>query len=127
MRRVLVVDDDSDLREIARLSLEIAGGYEVATAASGAEAVELARRQRPDVILLDVRMPGMDGVETLRRLEQDEATTDVPVVFLTGVGQAASERARLIDLGAADVAEKPFVPGELVRLLERVASADRAD
>jgi CheY-like chemotaxis protein len=125
-RRVLVVDDDGDLREIARLSLEIAGGFEVATAADGEEAVRLAQDLSPHVIVMDVRMPGVDGIETFRRLRADERTRGVPVVFLTGSGQLSEERARLTGLGAAAVAEKPFVPAELVRVIEHVTAPGAA-
>jgi CheY-like chemotaxis protein len=120
VRRVLVVDDDDMLREVARVSLEMVGGWEVLTAGSGAEAQVVAVRERPDALLLDVMMPGMDGPSTVVALREDPATRDIPVIFLTakvgGEGHAQWEH-----LAVAGVIPKPFdpmgLPGEVARLL----------
>ena len=108
-KRILVVDDEPDIREVARLSLEAVGGHEVITAASGADAVTTAAAERPDAILLDVMMPGLDGPATLERLRSQEATADIPVIMLTAKVQAADRR-HLERLGVAGVLAKPFDP-----------------
>ena len=83
VRRVLVVDDDELLREVAKASLELVAGWSVSTAASGAEAQRKARAEHPDAIMLDVMMPGQDGPTTFAQLREDAATSDIPVIFLT--------------------------------------------
>ena len=108
-RRVVLVDDEDDIRLVARASLERLAGWQVYPASSGAEGVALAKAERPDAIVLDVMMPGMDGPATLAELRSDPATADIPVVFLTAKVQAA-ERRRLEELGAAGVVAKPFDP-----------------
>jgi CheY-like chemotaxis protein len=108
--RVLVVDDEDDIRAIARLSLERLGGWTVVTASSGDEAVELVMREAPfTVVLLDVMMPGSDGPATLERLRSGALDTGTPIVFLTAKVQPADRR-RLEGLGAAGVIAKPFDP-----------------
>ena len=82
-RRILVVDDDELLREVAKAALEIVGGWQVVTAHSGAEARSPGAPERPDAILLDVMMPGVDGPSTVAALRADPATARIPVIFLT--------------------------------------------
>jgi CheY-like chemotaxis protein len=115
----LVVDDEEALREITALSLETFGGHQVATAASGVEAIALATAQPPDAILLDVMMPELDGPGTVARLQDDPATRDIDVVLLTAKVQP-SERARFGRLpGVKGVIGKPFDPTTLhLRLAE---------
>lgn len=118
--RVLVVDDDDLLREVARVSLEMVGGWEVLTAGSGSEACEMALQERPDALLLDVMMPGMDGPSTVVALRDDPATRDIPVIFLTAkVGGDGHQE--WSDLDVAGVIAKPFdpmsLPAEVARLL----------
>jgi CheY-like chemotaxis protein len=108
-KRVLIVDDEDDIREVAQVALEIVGGWQVLTAASGREGVERAAAEQPDAILLDVMMPDMDGASTLAKLQADPTTRAIPVVFLTAKVQA-SDRTRLASLGAAGVLTKPFDP-----------------
>jgi two-component system, OmpR family, alkaline phosphatase synthesis response regulator PhoP len=108
-RRVLVVDDEQDIRVVSRMSLEKVGGWEVLEADSGVAGLELAERERPDAILLDAMMPEMDGPATIERLKADEATREIPVVFLTAKLQP-SERERYLELGAEGVLAKPFDP-----------------
>ena len=110
--KVLIVDDEEDIRTVARLGLAAGGGMAVIETGSGEDAVELARAERPDVILLDVMMPGMDGPTTLAALRADADTAAIPVVFLTAK-VLASEVDRLRALGAAAVLPKPFDPLEL--------------
>ncbi len=107
--RILYVDDEEDIREVAVMSLELDPGFDVRTAASGAQALAEASAWRPRLILLDVMMPQMDGVETLRRLREDAETATIPVVFVTARTRA-EDVARFIALGAAGVIAKPFDP-----------------
>lgn len=108
-KRILVIDDEDDIREVARLSLELVGHWEVLTASSGTEGVETARIEQPDAILLDVMMPGMDGPTTFQRLQADPAIRVIPVIFLTAKVQEADKR-RFESLGMAGVLAKPFDP-----------------
>ena len=110
--KVLIIDDDADIRSIARLSLSRVGGMDVIEAASGVEGVRKAQEEKPDVILLDVMMPTMDGLETLAALRSQPATAMTPVIFLTAkaVGDAVE---RMTALGAAGVLIKPFDPRTL--------------
>jgi CheY-like chemotaxis protein len=110
--KVLLIDDEDDIRRIARLSLSRLGAMEVVDAASGPDGIEKARRERPDAILLDVMMPGVDGGATLARLRADPATAGIPVIFLTAKAMS-SELERLRRLGAAGVLIKPFDPATL--------------
>jgi len=119
VRRVLVIDDEEDIREVARLSLELVGQYQVLTASSGRDGLDSARSHRPDAILLDVMMPDMDGPAALAELRADPSTRDIPVQFLTAKTQQA-ERMRLAQLGAAGILTKPFDP---LKLSADVASA----
>ena len=109
MRKVLFVDDERDIRAVAGLALGAVGRLEVETVATGEEALTAARRGRPDVILLDLVMPGIDGAETFLALRADEATKKIPVIFVTGKVQR-TEIERLRKLGALGVIEKPFDP-----------------
>jgi CheY-like chemotaxis protein len=111
-QKVLIIDDEEDIRELARISLERVGGLEVLAAASGQEGLELAASEQPDAIVLDAMMPGMDGPETLTKLKADSATEQIPVVFLTGSVQEV-ERDRFVSLGAVGLLPKPFDPMRL--------------
>jgi CheY-like chemotaxis protein len=106
---VLLIDDADDVREVAQMSLEVTGGWHVLAASSGPEGLDLARRSRPDVILLDVMMPGMDGPTTYHELLADPELRSIPVIFLTAKVQS-SEHERLLALGARGVLAKPFDP-----------------
>ena len=108
-KRILLVDDEDDVREVARLSLEMMGGFDVLPASSGVEALEIAGRERPDAIVMDVMMPDMDGPTTFRALRADPATQGIPVVLLTAKAQS-TDRARLQELGVDGVLTKPFDP-----------------
>jgi CheY-like chemotaxis protein len=110
----LIVDDEEHIREIAAVSLELTGAWEIATADSGAEALRAAAKLRPDAILLDVMMPEMDGPTTFRLLHDNPATRDIPVIFLTAKVQAADKR-RFTDLGVRSMIAKPFDPLSLGR------------
>ena len=108
-KRILIIDDDDMIREVAQMSLEAVGGYEVRCACSGAEGLALASVWQPDAILLDVMMPEMDGPTTLAGLRADPRTAGLPVVFLTAK-QQTHDRRSLAGLGAAGVLAKPFDP-----------------
>jgi CheY-like chemotaxis protein len=109
MRTVLVIDDEDDIREVAQVSLEALGGWNVLTASSGDQGIQRAAADQPDAILLDVMMPGMDGPTTFQKLQAEDATRSIPVIFLTAKVQAA-DRQRFADLGVAGVIAKPFDP-----------------
>ena len=112
LKRVLFVEDDPDIQTVARIALEAVGGFTVLGCASGAEALERVEAFAPDLILLDVLMPGMDGLETLRRLRllpSIGGIAKVPVVFMTAKVQA-QEVSEYRAAGAVDVIAKPFDP-----------------
>jgi DNA-binding response OmpR family regulator len=114
---ILVADDDDDVRELVVFRLERAG-YEVVTAADGEEALELARRRRPDLCVLDVMMPRLDGFEVTRLLRETDGLSDVPILLLTASVQEAAV-AEGMEAGADEYVNKPFSPQELV---ERVSA-----
>ena len=116
-RRVLVVDDDDAIREVAQMALEMVAGWQVDLAASGEEALDISRAAPPDALLLDVMMPTMDGPSVVAALRADARTHDIPVVLLTAKVQPA-ERRRWEGLGVAGVLAKPFDP---LRLAEEVS------
>lgn len=110
IRRVLVVDDEDAIREIAQLSMEVVGGHRATSASSGAEALDRAVADPPDVILLDVMMPGLDGPATVARLQADPRTRNIDVVLLTAKVRP-NDLARVDMLpGVAGVIAKPFDP-----------------
>lgn len=111
-RTVLIVDDEEDVRAIAQLGLEMGAGWQVTTASSGQEALHLAANQKPDVILLDMMMPDMDGRTTLQYLKRDPATQAIPVILMTA--KVRSNNPDGFDrLEAAAVFAKPFRPLQL--------------
>jgi DNA-binding response OmpR family regulator len=127
--RVLVVDDEAPIRLLCRVNLE-AEGMEVLEAADGPSGLEAARRERPDVVLLDVMMPGLDGWRVAEELLDDADTRGIPIVFLTARAELR-DRARGLDLGGLDYVTKPFNPVELAplvrELIARVAGGEREE
>jgi len=127
--RVLVIDDEAPIRLLCRVNLE-AEGMDVLEAADGPSGLEKARSEIPDVVLLDVMMPGLDGWRVAEELLDDERTSAIPIVFLTARAELR-DRARGIDLGGVDYVTKPFNPVELAplvrALLDRVARGERDD
>jgi DNA-binding response OmpR family regulator len=127
MTKVLVIDDEAPIRLLCRVNLE-AEKMEVFEAADGLSGLELARKEKPDVVLLDVMMPGMDGWQVAERLFEDEDTSQIPLVFLTARAELR-DRARGLELGGVDYITKPFNPVELASivetLLERVRRGER--
>jgi DNA-binding response OmpR family regulator len=129
MTTVLVVDDEAPIRLLCRVNLE-AEGMRVLEASDGDSGLETARTERPDVILLDVMMPGRNGWEVAEELLSDEATSRIPIIFLTARAEVR-DRAKGIDLGGVDYVTKPFNPVELAPLVEdlvrRVEGGERDD
>ncbi len=119
LQRILMVDDDSDIRTVAEISLTAVGGFTVEVCASGPEALERAPAFGPDLILLDVMMPGMDGPTTLKGLREIPALAQTPVIFMTAKVQP-QEVAQLVACGALDVLAKPFDPMALPDALRRI-------
>ncbi|MBY0357455.1 MAG: response regulator [Candidatus Obscuribacterales bacterium] len=117
LNKVLIVDDDANIRTIAQISLE--DSLNVVLAGSGSEALEVAAREKPDFILLDRMMPGMDGLETLSRLKQDDNTKSIPIIFLTAKIQG-HEMADYNGLDVAGVLAKPFDPMTLLDDIRKI-------
>jgi len=109
MRKILIIDDEDDIREVAALSLEAVAGWKVVTANCGPEGIRMAAAEKPDAILLDVMMPEMDGPTTFKNLEANPATKDIPVLLLTAKVQGVDQR-RFASLGVKAVLFKPFDP-----------------
>jgi CheY-like chemotaxis protein len=125
---VLYVDDDPDICEVVQSSLHLLSGFDVRTAESGERAMELALELQPDLILMDVMMPGLDGPSTLKRMRASAALADIPVIFLTAKVLPA-EVAHFLNLGAIGVIRKPFDPlrlgSELFTLWKRAYAPER--
>ena len=118
MTKVLVIDDEAPIRLLCRVNLE-AEGMNVIEAADGPSGVEKARDEGPDVILLDVMMPRLDGWKVAEHLLEDERTRGIPIIFLTARAEFR-DRARGLDIGGVDYVTKPFNPLELAPLVEDV-------
>ncbi len=124
--KILVVDDEEDVLELVRYNLD-RSGYQVETATSGEEALAKARRKLPDLVILDLMLPGMDGLEVCKKLKNDAKTEGLPVIVLTAKGEE-SDIVTGLELGADDYVTKPFSPKVLIarvrRILRRAASRD---
>ena len=120
IRSVLLIDDEADIRTIGELALSGVGGLEVFLADSGETGLLLAKEKKPDVVLLDVMMPGLDGPSTFERLREDPETASVPVIFMTAKIQK-HEVDRYRDLGATGIIAKPFDPMSLADEVKRIA------
>lgn len=118
MPKILVAEDERDIRELIGFTLRFAG-FEVVLAANGAEAVERAPQEQPDLILLDVRMPKMTGYEACRHLKDNPATNTIPVVFLSAKGQETEIEQGLAS-GAVEYIVKPFAPDELTNQVKEI-------
>ena len=127
MTQVLVIDDEAPIRLLCRVNLE-AEGMQVLEAADGPSGLDQAREHRPDVVLLDVMMPGLDGWRVAEELLADERTREIPIIFLTARAEFR-DRARGLDIGGVDYITKPFNPLELAplvqRLLDRIVKGER--
>ena len=116
--RILVVDDEVYILHILDFSLG-AEGFDVITANNGELAIEKARQSRPDLIVLDIMMPVLDGYETCRRLKEDPLTKEIPVVLLTAKGREVDKRLGF-EVGAVDYIIKPFSPSRLIERIEEI-------
>jgi two-component system OmpR family response regulator len=112
LQRVLYVDDEPDIRQVVQLALGLLSNVTTHTADGGEQAIEMSRESRPDLVLLDVMMPGMDGPSTLMRLREDPQLKEIPVIFMTAKAMPR-EVARFRAMGAAGVIAKPFDPMQL--------------
>lgn len=121
LERILLVEDDLDVQVVTEFALSSVGGFSVEVCGSGREALDRAEGFRPDLILLDVMMAGMDGPSTLRALRQRPALADTPVVFMTAKVQP-HETARYRELGSLAVISKPFDPTTLAETLRAIWS-----
>jgi two-component system alkaline phosphatase synthesis response regulator PhoP len=127
MTRVLVIDDEAPIRLLCRVNLE-AEQMDVIEAADGPSGLDQAREERPDVILLDVMMPGLDGWKVAEQLLDDERTSEIPIIFLTARAEFR-DRAKGLDIGGVDYVTKPFNPLDLAplvrHLLDRIQRGER--
>ena len=121
--RVLVVEDEPDIRELVQMTLA-AAGYDAVAVADGPAALQQARELAPDLVVLDLGLPGMEGSEVLGRLRIDRATREVPVIVLTARLDAGSER-EVMALGASEFLVKPFKRQELVERVDALLAAHR--
>ena len=119
MTKILIAEDERDIRELIAFSLQGLGGFDIVLASNGAEAVERATAEIPDLILMDVRMPRMTGYAACKKLKENDATKSVPVIFLSAKGQD-EEIEQGLAAGAAAYILKPFAPDELVNQVRSV-------
>ncbi|NJP09460.1 MAG: response regulator [Leptolyngbyaceae cyanobacterium RU_5_1] len=108
-KRILIIDDEPDIREATQVCLEIAKGWEILTASSSIEGLEKAASEQPDAVLLDVMMPGTDGLSTFEQLQANPTTQHIPVILLTAKAQPADRR-RYNQLNVAAIITKPYDP-----------------
>ena len=124
-KTVLLVDDDPVILKLLQVNFEMEG-YTVMTAADGVEGLEKARAERPDIVLLDIMMPRMDGLQVTQALKGDDATKDIPIILLSAKAQASDIQAGR-DMGADDYLTKPFDPLELLERVGDLLSGDVRD
>ena len=120
-KNILLIDDEETIQEVVQVGIEIEAGWQVAIASSGSERIDLAEKQQPDVILLDVMMPDMDGIDTLSLLKTNHNTSTIPVIFLTAKAQA-EEKNQFQSLGVVDVITKPFNSMTLASQIAKILS-----
>jgi two-component system alkaline phosphatase synthesis response regulator PhoP len=121
--KILVVDDEINITQILQFSIG-AEGYEVITAQNGEEAIDKARREQPDLIILDIMMPRIDGYEACRILKANPLTKNIPVVLLTAKGRDIDKRLGL-EVGAIDYIVKPFSPNKLIDRIHKLLSCTK--
>jgi CheY-like chemotaxis protein len=119
-KRLLIIDDDEAIQLIVKFGIDIAAGWEVISASAGNLGIEIAKRELPDAILLDVMMPGIDGIATCRALQTDRITTNIPVILMTASIQTA-QSSQFHDLGISGIIAKPFnaldLPTQISKIL----------
>jgi DNA-binding response OmpR family regulator len=123
-KRILVVDDEPHIVKIVASRLK-ANGYEVITAGDGMEGIEKAKKDKPDLILLDIAMPTMTGQEALKKLKEDKDTKSIPVIMLTGRSGAEDIVKCIAEGGAKDYIVKPFMAGDFLKKINTVLAADK--
>jgi two-component system, OmpR family, alkaline phosphatase synthesis response regulator PhoP len=119
-KRLLMIDDEETIQTVVKFGINMAAGWDVLSASTGQLGIEIAQKERPDAILLDVMMPEMDGIATFKALQADPVTTEIPVIFLTAKAQTV-ERNQFSALGASGVITKPFnaldLPEQIAKIL----------
>ena len=120
--RVVLIDDDPDLRRLVKMTLEFTAGWQVFTAAGGSEGINVVREVKPDVAIVDFMMPEMDGYEVCRRLRGDPETAEIPIVFLTA--RKELDDAQIAAAGAVGVVVKPFDPDRLADQVRELSGAE---
>ncbi|MCM0592709.1 MAG: response regulator [Gloeotrichia echinulata IR180] len=118
-KRILIIDDEETIQTVVQFGIKIAAGWEVFTASSGFEGIQTAQTKKPDVILLDVMMPDMDGIATFKKLQSHSETEQIPVIILTAKAQTAEKR-QFNDLGVSGVITKPFNSLDLPEQISRI-------
>ncbi len=124
-KKILVIDDEPLVLEVLKIRLKMKN-YEVITASDGAEGIESAMREKPDLIILDIIMPGLDGYQVCRKLKEDIKTKAIPVIMLTALGQSA-EREKGYSSGAYGYIFKPFDDEELLNSIEEALKYKMVD
>ena len=124
MKKILVAEDDKDIRELVVFSLRF-GGYNVVEASDGEEVLRIAPLEKPDLIILDVRMPRMTGYKACEKLRDIPETSNIPIVFLSARGQERDVQQGM-KLGAKEYILKPFAPDELLRRVESILAANQS-
>jgi two-component system, OmpR family, alkaline phosphatase synthesis response regulator PhoP len=119
-KRVLIVDDEETIQTVVQFGIRMTAGWDVLAASSGPKGIQTAETEQPDVILLDVMMPEMDGIATFKALQSNPETQQIPVIFLTAKAQTAEKR-QFNDLGVSGVITKPFnsldLPDQITKIL----------
>ena len=118
MKKILIADDHPEVVELVRVTLE-GGNYEILDASDGKEALEKIRKMNPDLVLLDIIMPKMDGFEVCRKLKKDPQTKEIPIIMLTAKGQKLDQK-KGRQIGARDYINKPFSPSHLLVKIEEI-------
>jgi DNA-binding response OmpR family regulator len=124
-KKILVVDDERDIVKVLVIRLQ-SSGYEVITAFDGAQGVFMAHKEKPDLIILDIRMPAGDGFSVAERLKRSSHTWTIPIIFLTGSPEQEAE-GRAMELGARFFIKKPYDPEELLDAVKRALEATPSD
>jgi len=123
IKRVLIIDDEETIQTVVQFGIKMAVGWDVLTAGSGVQGIAVAQTEQPDVILLDVMMPDMDGISTFKALQAQTATENIPVIFLTAKAQTAEKR-QFSSLGVSGVITKPFNSLQLPEQISRILHWD---
>lgn len=120
-KRILIIDDEADIREATQICLEVTGEWQVLTASSGNEGLMKAATEKPDAILLDIMMPGMDGLATFQNLQENPDTQNIPIILLTAKAQSTEQR-EFSQLKVAAIITKPYDPFSLSNQLASALS-----